>query len=95
MMCYFSELCCKEVIDIHTGFRLGYVCDVELDDKEGCIASLVTPGRARFFGLFGREDDYVLPWSCIARIGGDIILVDAKEELPRRKRPRKSFLPLP
>ena len=47
MMCYFSELCCKEVIDIHTGFRLGYVCDVELDDKEGCIASLVTPGRAR------------------------------------------------
>ena len=44
----------KEVIDIHTGFRLGYVCDIEFDDREGCIASLVTPGRPRFFGLLGR-----------------------------------------
>ena len=86
MMCYFSELCCKEVIDIHTGFRLGYVCDVELDDKEGCIASLVTPGRPRFFGLFGREEDYVLPWKNIVRVGSDIILVEVEGDFMRRKR---------
>ena len=86
MMCYFSELCYKEVIDIHTGFRLGYVCDVELDDKEGCIASLVTPGRPRFFGLFGREEDYVRPWKDIVRVGSDIILVEVKGDFLRRKR---------
>ena len=32
---FFSELRYKEVIDIHSGFRLGYVCDAEFDEKEG------------------------------------------------------------
>jgi YlmC/YmxH family sporulation protein len=90
MISCFSELRYKEVIDVHTGFRLGYVCDVEFDDREGCVTALVTPGRPRFFGLLGREDDYVLPWECIVRVGRDIILVDSKEELRRRKRPRRS-----
>ena len=44
MISYFSELRYKEVIDVHTGFRLGYVCDAEFDDAEGRITSLITPG---------------------------------------------------
>ena len=91
MTSYFSELRYKEVIDIHTGLRLGYVCDLEFDDSEGRLVSLVTPGRSKLFGLLGREDDYVLPWGCIVRIGGDIILVEAKGEFMRRKRQRRPF----
>ena len=91
MTSYFSDLRYKEVIDIHTGLRLGYVCDLEFDDSEGQLVSLVTPGRSKFFGLLGREDDYVLPWGCIVRIGGDIILVEAKGEFMRRKRQRRPF----
>ena len=91
MLNYFSDLRYKEVIDIHTGLRLGYVCDLEFDDSEGRLVSLVTPGRAEFLGLLGREDDYVLPWGCIVRIGGDIILVEAKGEFMRRKRQRRPF----
>lgn len=91
MLNYFSDLRYKEVIDIHTGLRLGYVCDLEFDDSEGRLVSLVTPGRAKFLGLLGREDDYVLPWGCIVRIGGDIILVEAKGEFMRRKRQRRPF----
>ena len=91
MLNYFSDLRYKEVIDIHTGLRLGYVCDLEFDDSEGRLASLVTPGRAKFLGLLGREDDYVLPWGCIVRIGGGIILVEAKGEFMRRKRQRRPF----
>ena len=78
MMTYYSELRYKEVIDVHSGFRLGCVCDVEFDDKEGKIVSLITPGKLRFFGLLGKEDDYVLPWDCIVKIGKDIILVEHK-----------------
>lgn len=89
MISYFSELRYKEVIDIHSGFRLGYVCDAELDDAEGKITSLITPGKSKFFGLLGREDDYVLPWQCIVRVGRDIILVEAKGEFQRRKRRRQ------
>ena len=91
MTSYYSELRYKEVIDIHTGLRLGYVCDLEFDDAEGRLVSLVTPGRSKLFGLLGREDDYVLPWGCIVRIGGDIILVEAKGEFMRRKRQRRPF----
>ena len=91
MTSYFSDLRYKEVIDIHTGLRLGYVCDLEFDDAEGRLVSLVTPGRSKLFGLLGREDDYVLPWGCIVRIGGDIILVEAKGEFMRRKRQRRPF----
>ena len=91
MMTYFSELKYKEVIDVHTGFRLGYVCDLEFDDKEGCIVALITPGRPKLFGLLGREDDYILPWSCICRVGSDIILVEAKGEFMRRKRQGRLF----
>lgn len=91
MMCYFSELRYKEVIDIHTGFRLGYICDVELDDAEGRVISLITPGRAKLFGLLGREDDYVLPWSCVVKVGSDIVLVEAKGEFMRRKRQHRLF----
>lgn len=91
MISYFSDLRYKEVIDVHSGFRLGYVCDAEFDDAEGRLVSLITPGKAKFFGLLGREDDYVLPWGCIVRIGGDIILVEAKGEFMRRKRQRRPF----
>ena len=92
MTSYYSELRYKEVIDIHTGLRLGYVCDLEFDDAEGRLVSLVTPGRSKFFGLLGREDDYVLPWDCIVRIGSDIILFESKGELLRRKRRKHGFL---
>lgn len=92
MISYFSELRYKEVIDIHTGKRLGYVCDAEFDETEGRLISLITPGKAKFFGLFGREDDYILPWKCIVRIGGDIILVETEADQPRRRRKKKKFL---
>ena len=91
MISYFSELRYKEVIDIHTGQRLGYVCDAEFDEAEGRMISLITPGRAKFFGLLGREDDYILPWKCISRMGADIILVEVEQNQPRRKREKRKI----
>lgn len=91
MISYFSELRYKEVIDVHSGRRLGYVCDAEFDEAEGRLTSLITPGKTRFFGLFGREDDYVLPWKSIVRIGGDIILVETDGRQPRRHREKRKF----
>jgi len=91
MISYFSDLRYKEVIDVHTGYRLGYICDAEFDEAQGRFISIVTPGRAKFFGLFGREDDVVLPWDSIVRVGSDIILVEPKGEPRRRKRIRRQF----
>lgn len=91
MICYFSDLRYKEVIDVHTGYRLGYICDAEFDEAEGRFVSIVTPGRAKLFGILGREDDVVLSWESIVRMGSDIILVDPKGEPRRRKRIRRQL----
>lgn len=89
MISSLSELRYKEVIDVHTGLRLGYIFDAEFDDAEGRIISVVTPGRAKLFGLLGREDDYVIPWGSIVKLGSDIILIEINGELARRKRRRQ------
>ena len=80
MLTKFSQLRCKEVICLSDGRRLGYVSDVEIEVPEGIIKAIVVPGPCRFLGLFGRRDDYVIPWCSIQRIGPDIILVDIRPD---------------
>ena len=91
MLCRFSEFREKEVICIRTGARLGYVCDVEFQSPEGRITALIVPGQAKYFGLFGREDDYILPWECITRVGADVILIESDRGIRRGKRPKKPW----
>ena len=86
-----TSLRCKEVINVSDGCRLGFVSDVEIDLATGKVAALVVPGPCRFFGLFGRGDDFVIPWRCICRIGDDIILVDIVLEKVRIPRPKRSW----
>ncbi|MBE6908286.1 MAG: YlmC/YmxH family sporulation protein [Ruminococcaceae bacterium] len=79
----FTELRCREVINICDGCRLGYVGDLELRIPEGEITALIVPGPLRFFGLFGRGEEYYIPWRCIKRIGDDVILIE--HTFPRRE----------
>lgn len=84
----FTELRCKEVICVNDGHRLGFISDVKVEVPEGCVVAIIVPGPCRIFGLFGRKDDFVIPWSCIRRIGPDIVLVDIKPcdcRVPRNK----------
>ena len=91
MLCRFSEFRYKEVINVRTGSRLGYVCDAEFQSPDGRITALVVPGRTKYFGLFGREDDYILPWECISRVGDDLILVESDRGIQRGKRPKRPW----
>lgn len=72
----------KEVINIQDGYRLGFAGDLDLRMPEGQAAALIVYGPYRFFGLFGRGEEYYIPWDCISRIGDDIILVD--QAIPHR-----------
>ena len=76
MDCRLTELRYKELIDIRDGTRYGCVGDVELDTATGQVRALVVYGRLRLFGLLGREEDVVFPWSSVKRFGEDIILVE-------------------
>lgn len=76
-MSTIADLQRKEVIDICDGTRLGYVCDVEFDIDKGIITALRVPGKAGVFSVFGKNEDIVIPWACIKKIGEDIILTDS------------------
>lgn len=71
-----AELRYKEVISVKDGARYGYVGDMEVDLESGQVRALVVPGKRRFFGLFGREEDKIIPWNAVKRFGEDIILVE-------------------
>ncbi len=91
MRCRFNELRCKEVINICDGQRLGFIYDAVVNQVTGQMLAIIVPGPCRYFGLFGREDDYVIPWECIHRIGYDIILIEVSGEHKREKRFKKRF----
>ncbi len=65
----------KEVIDISTGNRLGFMTDIDVDLEEGRVNAIVIPGKRRFFGILPPEEDIVIEWRRIKKIGDDIILV--------------------
>ena len=56
MLCKFSLLRRKEVINLCDGCRLGCVGDVEVTVPEGSVKALIVFGPCRFFGLFGRGE---------------------------------------
>ena len=92
MSARFTELQCKEVICVSDGRRLGFITDVQITVPEGQVAALVVPGPCKFLGLWGRQEDYVIPWHCVRRIGPDIVLVDVRPEECRTHRGRQGWL---
>lgn len=71
-----ADLQKKEVININDGKRLGFLYDIEVDLETGKIGSIIIPGGFRFFGLFGRGEEYIITFDQIKKIGDDIILVE-------------------
>ncbi len=90
MICRFDDLRCKEIINIKTGCKLGYPDDIEFDTCTAKICKLIVYGKAKFFGLLGREEDFIIPWCDIEVIGQDTILVTC--DFPIRTNNGKGFL---
>lgn len=74
----FLSLRSKEVINIADGSRLGYVCDMEIDVECGRICALILPAPTKLFSR-ARPREIRIPWSEIAKIGDDFILVCRRE----------------
>ena len=79
-MIRLSELRYKEVINECTCKRLGCIEDLEFDEKCGQICAVIIPGQRRCFGLFGKEEEFIIPFRCIRQIGPDIVLVEVDEK---------------
>ena len=78
-MIKISELKSLDVINIATGKKLGYVKDIELDLEAGYVTAIVLPGENNFFKIFFKNEDYIIPWENIEKIGDDVVLVNLRE----------------
>ena len=74
------------MIDFDSGRRLGRVRDALVDTRTGRVTALIVPGRLRCLGLLGREEEILLPWETLEKLGEDILLV-------RRGRRERQGLP--
>lgn len=72
----FSELKCKEVINLKDCKCLGKVGDLEFDECTGQICKIIIPGSNKLCAFFGSEPEYIIPYKNIKKIGPDIIIVD-------------------
>lgn len=76
-MVKISDLRMREVINITDGRRLGPIKDIDIDLEEGRLSAIILPAYGgRLMGFFGRENEIVIPWDKIVRIGVDVILVE-------------------
>ena len=71
---------------------VGFVSDVLVEMPEGKVSAIVVPGPCKVLGVAGRQEDFVIPWGAVCRIGPDIVLVDTKPEECRVRRSRKQLL---
>mgnify|MGYP003501088977 CR=1 FL=1 len=79
MLTTFGEILEKEVINVLDGSSSGFPGDVLFDTETRKIAAIIIKGKPGFFGIFGREEDFVINWDKIETIGKDIILVKTEE----------------
>lgn len=63
-----------EVINLCGGERIGYPCDFEFDLDDERILSIIVPS-SESVSIFGKREEYVIPWCKVECIGEDAILI--------------------
>ena len=65
----------KEVVNICTAERVGYIRDVEINDRTGNIEALIVARRTSFFWRLFGGGEIIIPWSAVEVMGEEIALV--------------------
>lgn len=74
----FSELRCREIINVRDGRRLGRITDIVFSGESSKLKGIVAPFTKR--SLFSKGQDIFIPWRCITKIGEDVIIVDVNAD---------------
>lgn len=75
-MIKISDLRMREIVNVQDGRRLGLIKDIDLDLENGRIQAIILAGSSRMLGFFGRDEEIIVPWEKIVKIGVDVILVE-------------------
>lgn len=71
-----SDLQTKTIVNIKDGRNIGNIVDVNIN-SDGNIESFVIEAPKKILS-FSKDDDKVIKWKEINKIGNDVILVDIK-----------------
>ncbi|GLB61241.1 hypothetical protein NCCP133_33710 [Cytobacillus sp. NCCP-133] len=74
-----SEFQMKDVVNVADGRKLGNIGDIDININTGKIEAIIIGGAGKVLGFFGKDEDIVIPWKNILKIGEDVILVRYKD----------------
>ncbi len=75
-----SDLREKEIVNVKDGTRLGLISDIEVNLQDGRIEAIIIPGPGKILGLFGKNEDFIIRWENIVKIGVHVVLVELNPE---------------
>lgn len=73
-MLNMSELQSKDIVNLADGTLLGHLTDIDINLENGRVDAIII-GGGRMKSLFQRDEETVVPWKNIVKIGSDVILV--------------------
>ncbi len=65
-------------MNVADGKRLGNIGDIDINLTTGKIEAVIISGNGRVLGFFGKDEEIIIPWKNILKIGQDVILVRYK-----------------
>jgi YlmC/YmxH family sporulation protein len=74
-MVKISDFQIKDVVNVSDGKKLGNIGDIDINLTTGKIDAVVVSGAGKVLGFFGKDEDIIIPWKNILKIGEDVILV--------------------
>ena len=72
----------KDVINVVTGERIGFVSSLRIDTNSGQIIAITVQPSMKFVSFFSKDEaSVVVPWNQILKIGEDVIIVNVAQKL--------------
>ncbi|MBA9024951.1 MULTISPECIES: YlmC/YmxH family sporulation protein [Bacillaceae] len=75
-MVRISEFQIKDIVNIGDGKRLGNMVDLIINPQAGSIEAIIVSNGSRMLGIFGKDEEIIIPWKKIKKVGEDVILVE-------------------
>ncbi|MBU9712434.1 YlmC/YmxH family sporulation protein [Evansella tamaricis] len=76
-MLKISDIQSKDIVNLSDGRLLGHISDLDINLNTGRVEAIIL-GGGRMMNLFNREEEVIIPWKNIVKIGSDVVLVRYK-----------------
>ncbi|TXC92040.1 YlmC/YmxH family sporulation protein [Metabacillus litoralis] len=78
---YISDFQTKDVVNVSDGKKMGNIDDFDINVTTGKIQAIIISCQGRMLGFFGKDEEFVIPWRNIVKIGEDVILVRMNRQI--------------